>query len=87
MKNKPGISFWDGVGNGMGYGFVLLFVAFFRELLGNGSIFGATVFKLTKDGGWYEPNNLMLLPPSAFFLIGILIWLIRSFKPEQNEEA
>ncbi|TWU24120.1 Na(+)-translocating NADH-quinone reductase subunit D [Novipirellula galeiformis] len=87
MKNKPGISFIDGVGNGLGYGMVLLFVAFFRELFGSGSIFGYELMQLTRNGGWYNPNNLMLLPPSAFFLIGFLIWIIRAWKPEQIEEA
>ncbi|GAA4472555.1 MULTISPECIES: NADH:ubiquinone reductase (Na(+)-transporting) subunit D [Novipirellula] len=87
MKNSPGISFIDGVGNGLGYGLVLLFVAFFRELFGSGSIFGYEIMQLTRNGGWYNPNNLMLLPPSAFFLIGFLIWIIRAWKPEQIEEA
>lgn len=87
MKNKPGISFLDGIGNGLGYGLVLMFVAFFRELIGSGSLFGIEILQLDRNGGPYEPNNLMLLPPSAFFLIGILIWIIRSFKPEQIEEA
>jgi len=82
MKNGPGISFLDGIGNGFGYGFVLLFVAFFRELFGAGSLFGVRIMP-----EFYEPNNLMLLPPSAFFLIGFLIWAIRAFKPEQIEEA
>ncbi|EMI22593.1 Na(+)-translocating NADH-quinone reductase subunit D [Rhodopirellula maiorica SM1] len=87
MKNSPGISFLDGFGNGLGYGLVLLFVAFFRELFGSGSIFGYEIMQLTRNGGWYNPNNLMLLPPSAFFLIGFLIWIIRAWKPEQIEEA
>ncbi|WP_442509839.1 NADH:ubiquinone reductase (Na(+)-transporting) subunit D [Novipirellula sp. SH528] len=87
MKNSPGISFIDGLGNGIGYGLVLLFVAFFRELFGSGSIFGYEILQLTRNGGWYNPNNLMLLPPSAFFLIGFLIWIIRAWKPEQIEEA
>ncbi|TWU66073.1 NADH:ubiquinone reductase (Na(+)-transporting) subunit D [Crateriforma conspicua] len=87
MKNPAGISFLDGVGNGLGYGMVLLVVAFFRELFGNGSLFGITIMELDRNGGWYNPNNLMLLPPSAFFLIGIMIWVIRSFRPEQIEEA
>jgi Na+-transporting NADH:ubiquinone oxidoreductase subunit D len=87
MKNGVFISFLDGVGNGLGYAAVLLFVAFFRELIGSGSVFGFTLMELDRNGGWYNPNNLMLLPPSAFFLIGILIWVIRSFKPEQIEEA
>ena len=87
MKNGPGLSFLDGIGNGLGYGLVLLFVAFFRELFGNGTLFGQTIFELDRNGGWYPANNLMLLPPSAFFLIGLLIWMIRVFKTEQVEEA
>lgn len=87
MKNGPGISFVDGIGNGLGYGLVLLFVAFFRELFGSGSVMGFVIMPLDRDGGWYNPNNLMLLPPSAFFLIGFMIWAIRAWKPEQIEEA
>jgi Na+-transporting NADH:ubiquinone oxidoreductase subunit D len=87
MKNGAGLSFFDGIGNGLGYGLVLMFVAFFRELFGNGSLFGIEIFQLDRNGGWYNPNNLMLLPPSAFFIIGMLIWLIRVWKPEQIEEA
>ena len=87
MKNGVFISFLDGVGNGLGYAVVLIVVAFFRELLGSGSLFGITLMELDRNGGWYNPNNLMLLPPSAFFLIGMLIWVIRAFKPEQIEEA
>ncbi len=87
MKNTVGMSFLDGVGNGVGYALVLLFVAFFRELFGSGSLFGVELMQLDRNGGWYNPNNMMLLPPSAFFLIGLLIWAIRSFKPEQIEEA
>jgi Na+-transporting NADH:ubiquinone oxidoreductase subunit D len=87
MKNGVWISFVDGIGNGLGYGLVLLFVGFFRELFGNGSLFGFEILPLDRNGGWYNPNGLMLLPPSAFFLIGMLIWAVRSFKPEQIEEA
>ena len=87
MKNKPGLSFLDGIGNGFGYGFVLLFVAVFRELFGSGTLMGVDILKTVGKGGWYEPNNLMLLPPSAFFLIGFMIWLIRAYRPEQIEEA
>jgi Na+-transporting NADH:ubiquinone oxidoreductase subunit D len=87
MKNGTGLSVLDGIGNGLGYGLVLMFVAFFRELFGSGTLFGIEVFQLDRNGGWYNPNNLMLLPPSAFFIIGILIWLIRVWKPEQIEEA
>lgn len=87
MKNGVKLSFLDGLGNGLGYGFVLMFVAFFRELFGSGSLFGIELMALDRNGGWYNPNNLMLLPPSAFFLIGFLIWAIRAYKPEQIEEA
>jgi len=87
MKNNTTLSFLDGLGNGMGYGLVLMFVAFFRELFGNGTLFGMTILELDRNGGLYNPNNLMLLPPSAFFLIGLLIWMIRAYKPEQIEEA
>ncbi len=87
MKNGVKLSFLDGIGNGLGYGIVLMAVAFFRELFGSGSLFGVTILQLDRDGGWYNPNNLMLLPPSAFFLIGFMIWAIRAVKPEQIEEA
>ena len=87
MKNRPMVSFLDGIGNGLGYSFILLSVGFFRELLGSGKLYGHTVFELTTDGGWYPSNGLMLLAPSAFFLIGLMIWVIRSFKPDQIEEA
>ena len=87
MKNSVKSSFLDGIGNGLGYSFVLLSVGFFRELLGSGKLYGHTVFELTTDGGWYPSNGLMLLAPSAFFLIGLMIWVIRSFKLDQIEEA
>jgi Na+-transporting NADH:ubiquinone oxidoreductase subunit D len=87
MKNGVFMSFLDGLGNGIGYAAVLLFVAFFREFFGTGSLFGFTLMELNRNGGWYNPNNLMLLPPSAFFLIGFLIWVLRAFKPEQIEES
>lgn len=85
MKNPPTISFLDGIGNGLGYSMILLVVGFFRELFGSGSLFGITLLQLTRDGGWYQSNGLMLLPPSAFFLIGFIIWVIRTFRPEQVE--
>lgn len=85
MQNPPGISFLDGIGNGLGYSLILMLVAFVRELFGAGSLFGLQIIPLLKDGGWYVPNGLLLLPPSAFFLIGILIWLLRTKKPEQRE--
>ncbi|ARR48658.1 TPA: NADH:ubiquinone reductase (Na(+)-transporting) subunit D [Photobacterium damselae] len=85
MKSAPLPSFIDGIGNGLGYGFVLITVAFFRELLGSGKLFGVQVLPLVSDGGWYQPNGMMLLAPSAFFLIGFMIWIIRTFRPEQVE--
>lgn len=88
MKNDPKMSFLDGVGNGLGYSFILMAVAFFRELFGSGKLFGVTLLNpVTNPDGWYNPNGLMLLSPSAFFIIGIIIWVIRTFKPEQIEEA
>ncbi|ODQ00952.1 MULTISPECIES: NADH:ubiquinone reductase (Na(+)-transporting) subunit D [Salinivibrio] len=85
MKSSPLPSFIDGIGNSLGYGFVLMTVAFFRELLGSGSVFGVSILPVVNEGGWYQPNGLMLLAPSAFFLIGFLIWIVRTFKPEQVE--
>jgi Na+-transporting NADH:ubiquinone oxidoreductase subunit D len=86
MSHDPKMSFLDGLGNGMGYSLVLLTVAFFRELLGSGSLFGIQIMPLTSSGGWYQSNGLMLLPPSAFFIIGFMIWGIRTWKPKQVEE-
>jgi Na+-transporting NADH:ubiquinone oxidoreductase subunit D len=86
MQNPPGLSFIDGLGNGLGYGLVLMAVAFVRELLGSGKLFGITIMPLVTEGGWYQPNGLMLLAPAAFFLIGLFIWVVRSWKPEQVEE-
>mgnify|MGYP005842309157 CR=1 FL=1 len=86
MQNPPLLSFIDGVGNGLGYSVVLMAVAFFRELLGSGSLFGYTILETVNNGGWYVPNGLMLLAPAAFFLIGCFIWAVRSWKPEQIEE-
>ncbi len=85
MKSAPIPSLIDGIGNGLGYGFVLITVGFFRELFGSGKLFGMEVLPLVSNGGWYQPNGLMLLAPSAFFLIGFLIWVIRILKPEQVE--
>lgn len=86
MSNPPVPSFLDGIGNGLGYSAVLLFVATIRELLGNGSIFGITLLNQVTNGGWYVPNGLLLLPPSAFFIIALFITIIRTWKPEQVEE-
>ncbi len=85
MKSEPIPSLIDGVGNGLGYGFVLITVGFFRELFGSGKLFGMEVLPLVSDGGWYQPNGMMLLAPSAFFLIGFMIWIIRILRPEQVE--
>ncbi len=85
-KNPPMHSLLDGVGNGLGYSTILIAVGFFRELLGSGKILGVDVLHLVTEGGWYTPNGLMLLSPSAFFLIGFFIWIVRAWKPEQVEE-
>lgn len=86
MQNGPWLSFLDGIGNSLGYSLILLVVGFIRELTGSGSLFGYTILTRVADGGWYEPNGLMLLSPSAFFLIGAIIWLLRIWKPEQVEK-
>ncbi|WP_028292900.1 NADH:ubiquinone reductase (Na(+)-transporting) subunit D [Oceanobacter kriegii] len=85
MKNGPVLSFFDGIGNGLGYSVLLIFVAFFRELFGAGKLFGIEILPLVTDGGWYQANGLLLLPPSAFFIIGGFIWLLRTWKKEQVE--
>tara|TARA_R110000823_G_scaffold130015_27_gene258193 strand:+ start:3352 stop:4014 length:663 start_codon:yes stop_codon:yes gene_type:complete len=86
MKNPPLPSFIDGIGNGLGYSVVLICVAIVRELLGSGSLMGYEILPLVTEGGWYVPNGLLLLPPSAFFLIGLFIWVLRSLDKEQVEE-
>ena len=86
MQNGPYRSLLDGIGNGLGYTLVLLLVALSRELLGAGKVFGFTVLPLTKDGGWYVANGLMLLAPSALFMIGLLIWALRVWKPQLQEK-
>ena len=87
MKNGPGLSFLDGIGNGLGYGLILMLVGFFRELFGSGKLFGQNVMTPVTEGGWYPTNGLMLIAPSAFFLIGLIIWAIRTIKPDQVEAA
>jgi Na+-transporting NADH:ubiquinone oxidoreductase subunit D len=86
MKNPVGLSFLDGLGNGLGYSIVLLLVAFVRELFGAGKLLGISILPITSEGGWYLPNGLMLLPPSAFFIIGLLIWALRTWKTDQIEK-
>ena len=85
MQNPPVMSLIDGIGNGLGYGAILMGTAFLRELLGSGSLFGTQVLALASDGGWYTPNGLMVLSPGAFFIIGFFIWVLRVWKPEQVE--
>ncbi|HAY80149.1 MAG TPA: NADH:ubiquinone reductase (Na(+)-transporting) subunit D [Planctomycetaceae bacterium] len=97
MKNKPSWSMLDGLGNGLGYSVILIVVGFFRELFGSGSLFGYKLFPTVNEVvqvnevtgqaemGWYVPNGLMLLPPSAFFIIGLSIWVLRTWKPDQME--
>ena len=86
MSNRPGLAVLDGLGNGLGYALVLLVVAFLRELFGAGKLFGVSVMPLVTEGGWYVPNGLMLLAPSALFLIGLLIWALRTWKPALQEK-
>ena len=87
LKNPPFLSFVDGIGNGLGYSFVLISVSFLRELFGAGKLFGITIFKTIQNGGDYLPNGLLVLPPSALFLIAFLIWGIRTIKPGQVEKG
>ena len=86
MKSPPVESFVVGIGNGLGYGSMLIIVAFFRELIGSGKLFGMTIFETIQNGGWYQANGLFLLAPSAFFIIGFVIWGLRTWKPEQQEK-
>ena len=85
MQNPPWLSFVDGIGNGLGYSAILMLVGFVRELTGSGRLFGYVILPSVSDGGWYTPNGLMLLAPSAFFLIAGIIFVVRSVKPDQQE--
>jgi len=87
MQNPPILSFIDGLGNGLGYGLILIVTATIRELLGSGKLMGAVVLPLASEGGWYVPNGLMLYSPAAFFIIGGLIWILRMWKTDQAEPA
>jgi len=86
MQNGPKLSAIDGIGNGLGYSLVLILVAFFRELFGSGSLFGVQLLQKSTEGGWYQPNGLMLLSPSAFFLIGLGIWALRTWKNIEKDD-
>lgn len=86
IKSSVGTSIVDAIGNGLGYSIILISVATIRELFGSGSLMGYRLLALARDGGWFEPNEMLLLPPSAFFIIGFMVWGIRAWKPEQQEE-
>lgn len=86
MKNPPLPSFLDGLGQGLGYSLLLIAVAGIRELIGSGTLLGYEVLRTVKNGGWYEPNGLLLIAPGAFFLIGLIIWAVRTWKPAQVEK-
>src|SRR5690606_31692194 len=86
MQNPPVVSFFDGIGNGLGYSAMLIVLGVIRELFGAGKLMGYTIIPVVNDGGWYQPNGLLLLPPSAFFLIGLIIWGIRTWQKEQLEK-
>jgi Na+-transporting NADH:ubiquinone oxidoreductase subunit D len=85
MKSPPFMSFLDGIGNGLGYSVVLIVIGTIKELFGFGTILGFEILPLIQNGGWYQANGLLILPFSSFFLIGGLIWVLRTFKPEQVE--
>ena len=87
MKNGVKLSFLDGLGNGLGYSLLLVLVASIRELFGSGKLYGFTVLPVSSEGGWFEPNGLLTLSPSAFFLIGLAIWALRTWKPEQVDRS
>jgi len=84
LKNKPMDSLLDGLGNGIGYGLILIIVGFFREIIGSGKLFGVEVLTTVNNGGWYTPNGLFLLAPSAFFLIGLIIWGVKLLIKEEK---
>ena len=86
MKENVGTSILDALGNGAGYSLILIVVAFQRELVGKGSLMGYQIFEPISQGGWFPENALVTLAPSAFFIIGVLVWVIRSWKPEQCEK-
>lgn len=87
MSNPPVLSFFDGIGNGLGYSAMLIVLGIVRELFGAGKLMGYNILPVINDGGWYQPNGMLLLPPSAFFLIGLIIWALRAWKTDQVEKA
>jgi Na+-transporting NADH:ubiquinone oxidoreductase subunit D len=87
MKSPPMMSFLDGIGNGLGYSVILIAVAFIRELFGKGTLFDLEILPLVSEGGFYQPMGLLILPPSSFFIIGLLIWVLRTYKKDQVEKA
>ena len=87
MQNPPWRSFLDGIGNGFGYSLILIYCGFFRELLGSGRLLNEQVLPLVTEGGWYNPNGLMVMAPGALFLTGLFIWALRTWKPDQVEES
>ena len=87
MQNPPLMSFLDGIGNGLGYSVILIGVAVIRELFGAGTLLGIEILAPVSMGGWYVPNGLLLLPPSAFFIIGCFIWVLRTVKTKQREKV
>ena len=86
MQNPPLLSFCDGIGNGLGYSAMLIVLGIVRELFGAGKLLGYEIIPVVNDGGWYQPNGMLLLPPSAFFLIGLFIWGLRAWKKDQVEK-
>lgn len=86
MQNPPVLSFFDGIGNGLGYSAMLIALGIIRELFGAGKLMGYEIIPVINDGGWYQPNGMLLLPPSAFFLIGLFIWGVRVWKTDQVEK-
>ena len=87
MQNPPGASLLDGIGNGLGYALILVVIGTVRELLGAGTLMGFVILPTEADGGWFTPLGLMALPPSAFFLLGLVVWAVRTLRPEQAEPA
>lgn len=87
MQNRIGPSVLDALGNGLGYSLILIIVGSIRELLGQGSLLGVVILRPVSEGGWFEPLGLMQLAPSAFFIIGLLVWAVRSQRRAQIDPA